>query len=156
MCKLLDDLSPETAPHRPYVAFRYANPLTEQMYNKLLEDGFGGGKGGRAVAFTQYPQYSCSTTGSSLNELWKWRQKLEGWPVRDGGGKQDGLIQWGVIDRWPVHEGLVEAFAGNIEETLQEYPEERRRDVVLLFSAHSLPMSVVNRGQFAIPDYQSH
>ncbi|KAI1435273.1 hypothetical protein GGR50DRAFT_657627 [Xylaria sp. CBS 124048] len=139
MCKLLDRLSPETAPHKPYVAFRYANPLTEEMYNRLLEDGFGNGKGGRAVAFTQYPQYSCSTTGSSLNELWRWRQRLEG---KAG----PGTIRWSVIDRWPVHPGLVEAFASNIEKTLAEYPKERRNDVVLLFSAHSLPMTVVNRG----------
>lgn len=41
MCKILDEISPETAPHKPYVAFRYADPLTEEMYNKLLEDGFG-------------------------------------------------------------------------------------------------------------------
>lgn len=139
MCKILDRISPETAPHKPYVAFRYANPLTEEMYNKLFEDGFGNGKGGRAVAFTQYPQYSCSTTGSSLNELWKWRQRLEG---KAG----PGSIQWSVIDRWPVHPGLVEAFASNIEKTLLTYPEEQRSKVVLLFSAHSLPMSVVNRG----------
>ncbi|KAK3323453.1 hypothetical protein B0T19DRAFT_204965 [Cercophora scortea] len=145
MCKLLDEISPETAPHKPYVAFRYANPLTEEMYNRLLADGFGNGRGGRAVAFTQYPQYSCSTTGSSLNELWKWRQRLEGkaGPLEDG---KDGTIQWSVIDRWPVHPGLVETFASNIEKTLAEYPEERRKDVVLLFSAHSLPMTVVNRG----------
>jgi len=145
MCKLLDHMSPETAPHKPYVAFRYANPLTEDMYKQLLADGFGNGKGGRAVAFTQYPQYSCSTTGSSLNELWKWRQRLEGkaGPTEDG---TEGTIQWSVIDRWPVHSGLVEAFAKNIEEKLAEYPEERRDDVVLLFSAHSLPMTVVNRG----------
>ncbi|KAI1659996.1 ferrochelatase-domain-containing protein [Daldinia decipiens] len=139
MCKILDRISPETAPHKPYVAFRYADPLTEEMYNKLLADGFGNGKGGRAVAFTQYPQYSCSTTGSSLNELWKWRQRLEG---KSG----PGTIQWSVIDRWPVHPGLVEAFASNIEKTLAEYPEDRRSQVVLLFSAHSLPMTVVNRG----------
>ncbi|KAI0409569.1 hypothetical protein F4802DRAFT_593211 [Xylaria palmicola] len=139
MCKILDRISPETAPHKPYVAFRYANPLTEEMYNKLLDDGFGNGKGGRAVAFTQYPQYSCSTTGSSLNELWKWRQRLEG---KAG----PGTIQWSVIDRWPVHPGLVDAFASNIEKTLSEYPEERRNKAVLLFSAHSLPMTVVNRG----------
>ncbi|KAI8965860.1 ferrochelatase-domain-containing protein [Daldinia sp. FL1419] len=139
MCKILDRISPETAPHKPYVAFRYANPLTEEMYNRLLADGFGNGKGGRAVAFTQYPQYSCSTTGSSLNELWKWRQRLEG---KAG----PGTIQWSVIDRWPVHPGLVEAFASNIEKTLAEYPEDRRSQVVLLFSAHSLPMTVVNRG----------
>ncbi|KAI1095981.1 ferrochelatase-domain-containing protein [Rostrohypoxylon terebratum] len=139
MCKILDRISPQTAPHKPYVAFRYADPLTEEMYNKLLEDGFGNGKGGRAVAFTQYPQYSCSTTGSSLNELWKWRQRLEG---KAG----PGAIQWSVIDRWPVHPGLVEAFAHNIETTLASYPEESRSQVVLLFSAHSLPMTVVNRG----------
>ncbi|KAK4194770.1 putative mitochondrial precursor ferrochelatase [Triangularia verruculosa] len=145
MCKLLDQISPETAPHKPYVAFRYANPLTEHMYRQLLADGFGNGKGGRAVAFTQYPQYSCSTTGSSLNELWKWRQRLEGkaGPLGDG---SDGTIKWSVIDRWPVHPGLVEAFAQNIEAKLHEYPPERRDKVVLLFSAHSLPMSVVNRG----------
>jgi len=140
MCKILDKISPETAPHKPYVAFRYANPLTEEMYQRLFDDGFGNGKGGRAVAFTQYPQYSCSTTGSSMNELWKWRNRLEG---KDAG---EGSITWSVIDRWPVHQGLVEAFAQNIEAKLAEYPEERRNDVLLLFSAHSLPMSVVNRG----------
>jgi protoporphyrin/coproporphyrin ferrochelatase len=141
MCKILDKTSPETAPHKPYVAFRYANPLTEETYKKLLEDGFGNGKGGRAIAFTQYPQYSCSTTGSSLNEIWKWRHRLEGSQEVD-----PGAIKWSVIDRWPVHSGLVEAFASNIEKTLAEYPQERRGKVVLLFSAHSLPMSVVNRG----------
>ena len=145
MCKILDKVSPETAPHSPYVAFRYADPLTEEMYTKLLEDGFGGGKGGRAVAFTQYPQYSCSTTGSSLNELWKWRNRLEG-KRASGEVHPEGSIAWSVIDRWPAHPGLVRAFATNIETQLATYPEETRRDVVLLFSAHSLPMSVVNRG----------
>ncbi|KAK4983846.1 ferrochelatase hem15 [Elasticomyces elasticus] len=145
MCNILDRISPETAPHKPYVAFRYANPLTEHMYEQLLADGFGRGRGGRAVAFTQYPQYSCSTTGSSLNELWKWRQRLE---TKRAGGEVDeaGAIKWSVIDRWPTHPGLIEAFAQNIEAKLAEYPPERRDNVVLLYSAHSLPMSVVNRG----------
>ena len=146
MCKILDKISPETAPHKPYVAFRYANPLTEEMYTRLLEDGFGNGKGGRAVAFTQYPQYSCSTTGSSLNELWKWRHRMEGKTNQEN---PPGAISWSVIDRWPAHHGLVEAFAQNIEAKLAEYPPERRTDVVLLFSAHSLPMSIVNRGMLA-------
>ena len=146
MCKILDKISPETAPHKPYVAFRYANPLTEEMYTKMLEDGFGNGKGGRAVAFTQYPQYSCSTTGSSMNELWKWRHRLEGKTTEQNA---PGSITWSVIDRWPVHHGLVEAVAQNIEAKLAEYPAERRNQAVLLFSAHSLPMSIVNRGKRA-------
>ncbi|KAK4933891.1 ferrochelatase hem15 [Elasticomyces elasticus] len=145
MCKLLDKMSPETAPHMPYVAFRYANPLTEDMYEQMFKDGFGQGRGGRAVAFTQYPQYSCSTTGSSINELWKWRNRLEG-KRASGEMHPEGSITWSVIDRWPTHPGLVEAFAVNIEAKLAEYPENIRDDVVILFSAHSLPMSVVNRG----------
>lgn len=145
MCKILDRISPETAPHKPYVAFRYANPLTEHMYEQMFKDGFGQGKGGRAVAFTQYPQYSCSTTGSSLNELWKWRNRLEG-KRASGEMHPEGSITWSVIDRWPTHPGLVEAFAKNIEDQLKTYPLEKQKDVVLLFSAHSLPMSVVNRG----------
>ena len=145
MCNILDQLSPESAPHQPYVAFRYANPLTEEMYNRLLDDGFGRGRGGRAVAFTQYPQYSCSTTGSSLNELWKWRNRLEGQRALDG-SEPEGQIKWSVIDRWPAHEGFIEAIVKNIEDQLRTYPDDRRNEVVLLFSAHSLPMSVVNRG----------
>ncbi|KKY24475.1 putative mitochondrial precursor [Phaeomoniella chlamydospora] len=145
MCKILDEISPATAPHKPYVAFRYADPLTEEMYNRLLDDGFGRGRGGRAVAFTQYPQYSCSTTGSSLNELWKWRNRIEG-KRATGEPQPEGAITWSVIDRWPTHPGLVEAFARNIEDQLAHYSPERRSEVVLLFSAHSLPMSVVNRG----------
>ena len=69
----------------------------------------------------------------------------EGDIVRRGNG-HDGTIEWSVIDRWPTHPGLVEAFAQNIEATLATYSKNIRHDAVLLFSAHSLPMSVVNRG----------
>lgn len=131
MVKILDELCPETAPHKPYVAFRYTNPLTEECIEEMKRDGVT-----RAVAFTQYPQYSCSTTGSSLNEMWR-QLKAKG---------EENSIEWSVIDRWPVHEGLVEAVAQNIEKSLADYPAEARDDVIILFSAHSLPMSVVNRG----------
>jgi protoporphyrin/coproporphyrin ferrochelatase len=51
----------------PFVRFcRYANPLTSHTLAQMKADGVQ-----RAVAFTQYPQYSCSTTGSSLNELYR-------------------------------------------------------------------------------------
>jgi len=130
MCALLDELSPETAPHKAYVAFRYAKPLVEEAMRTMKEDGVK-----RAVAFTQYPQYSCSTTGSSLNEVY--RRGLKG---------EAGDVEWSVIDRWGTHPGLVEAFAQNIEKALDKFPASSRDNVVLLFSAHSLPMSVVNRG----------
>ncbi|KAI5475265.1 ferrochelatase [Pseudohyphozyma bogoriensis] len=133
MAKLLDELSPATAPHKAYTAFRYARPLSEECLAEMEKDGVE-----RAVAFTQYPQYSCSTTGSSLNEMW--RNVVE---EKGGKGKD---IKWSVIDRWGTHPGFVDAVARNIEATLSTYPPAERSSVVILFSAHSLPMSVVNRG----------
>ncbi|KAG7221196.1 hypothetical protein INR49_017483 [Caranx melampygus] len=67
MVKLLDEMSPETAPHKFYIGFRYVNPLTEEAIEEMEKDGVE-----RAVAFTQYPQYSCSTTGSSLNAIYRY------------------------------------------------------------------------------------
>lgn len=130
MCALLDELHPETAPHKHYVAFRYANPLTQETARRMREDGVK-----RAIAFTQYPQYSCSTTGSSLNELF-----------RRGRAGEMGEVEWSVIDRWGTHPGFIKAVAQNVEATLSKFEPCSRSDVVLLFSAHSLPMSVVNRG----------
>lgn len=132
MVKILDEISPETAPHKHYIGFRYVPTLTEDALDQMVEDGVE-----RAVAFTQYPQYSCSTTGSSLNAI-----------ARHYKSKPDdaSAMKWSVIDRWPVHNRLIEAFGERTKEGLQKFPEEVRDKVVILFSAHSLPMSVVNRG----------
>ena len=131
VCKMLDKMSPKTAPHKPYVAFRYAHPLTDETYKQMLADGIR-----RAVAITQYPQFSYSTTGSSLNELWRQIRVLD--PNR--------AITWSSIDRWPTNKGLTDAFAENIKKKLAEFPAEVRDRVVLIFSAHSLPMAVINSG----------
>ncbi|SCU88964.1 LAFA_0E15500g1_1 [Lachancea sp. 'fantastica'] len=131
VCEILDQSCPESAPHKPYVAFRYARPLTGETYEQMLRDGVK-----KAVAFSQYPQFSYSTSGSSINELWRQIKKLD--PERS--------ISWSVIDRWPTNKGLVKAFAQNIQKKLEEFPQEIRKDVVLLFSAHSLPMDVINTG----------
>lgn len=93
MATLLDELHPATAPHKAYVAFRYARPLTDETARQMKADGVK-----RAVAFTQYPQYSCSTTGSSLNELYRRGRKGE-----------IGDVEWSVIDRWGTHSGFIEA-----------------------------------------------
>jgi protoporphyrin/coproporphyrin ferrochelatase len=131
MCARLDERSPDTAPHRFYVAFRYTEPSSEDALRRMHADGVE-----RAIAFTQYPQFSCSTTGSSLNELWRAAKRLQ---------LQDAF-EWSVIDRWPTHERFIEAMTQTVEEGLASFAAEDRDDVVLLFSAHSLPLDVINRG----------
>ena len=131
MVARLDRLSPETAPHGYYVAFRYIQPKSEDALRAMAQDGVE-----RAVAFTQYPQFSCSTTGSSLNELWR---------AADRTGLRDAF-EWSIIDRWPVHPGFVEAMAETVRDGLQQFDPAQRNQVPLLFSAHSLPLDVIDRG----------
>ncbi|CCJ30106.1 unnamed protein product, partial [Pneumocystis jirovecii] len=138
VCKILDEISPRTgmifykfckktyllryidiiAPHKPYVAFRYSAPLTESVILEMLNNNIT-----NAVAFTLYPQYSCSTTGSSLNELYYQIQKLD----------THNQIRWSVVDRWPTHRGLIDAFKDNIIETLKH-------------TQKMIEMIIVNRG----------
>ncbi|CAG7730416.1 unnamed protein product, partial [Allacma fusca] len=129
MCKLLDEISPESKPHKHYVGFRYAHPLTEEALGQMEKDGVT-----RAVAFSQYPQYSCATAGSSYHALHKYY------------GEKNPSIKWSVIDRWGTNKYLVETIAERVRDELKEFDESVRSRVVILFSAHSLPMKAVNRG----------
>lgn len=127
----LDQLSPETAPHQFYVAFRYASPKSEAALGSMHADGVE-----RAVVFTQYPQFSCSTTGSSMNELWRAADRL---------GLGDAF-RWSLIDRWPVHPGFLDAMTDTVREGLERFPAGERDQALILFSAHSLPLDVIDRG----------
>jgi ferrochelatase len=131
MVARLDRLSPETAPHRFYVAFRYTRPRSDDALRMMRADGVD-----RAVAFTQYPQFSCSTTGSSLNELWRAASRT---------GLRDAF-EWSILDRWPVHPSFIEAMTETVRDGLDQFEPADREKVLLLFSAHSLPLDVIDRG----------
>lgn len=131
MVEILDQISPQTGPHKYYVGFRYVSPYTEEAIEAMERDGLE-----RAVAFSQYPHYSCSTTGSSLNALWRHYRDRD-WPSH---------MAWSVIDRWPTHPALVNSFADSIKEKLSTFPADVRDDVVILFTAHSLPQKYVMKG----------
>jgi len=131
MIERLDAMSPETAPHKFYVAFRYVAPSADDALRQMAADGVE-----RAIAFSQYPQYSCTTTGSSLNDLWRGLDRTG----------LAGRFAWSLIDRWPTHPGFVEAMAQTVREGLLQYDEAERDKVLLMFSAHSLPLSVIDRG----------
>jgi protoporphyrin/coproporphyrin ferrochelatase len=131
MVERLDRLAPATAPHRFYVAFRYIEPTSETALRAMAADGVT-----RAVAFTQYPQFSCSTTGSSLNELWRAARRVN----------LHERFTWSVIDRWPAHPGFVDAMTETVRQGLAQFGSDAQDDVVIVFSAHSLPLDVIDRG----------
>lgn len=131
MCKELDKISPETAPHKHYVGFRYVNPLTEDTLEQIEKDA-----PERVVLFSQYPQYSCATSGSSFNSIF-YHYRKNSFPSN---------MKWSIIDRWGCNPFLVKTFADRIRDELKKFVETKRNDVVILFTAHSLPLKAVNRG----------
>ncbi|XP_026463834.1 ferrochelatase, mitochondrial-like [Ctenocephalides felis] len=131
LCKKLDIVSPETAPHKHYIAFRYVNPFTKDAIDQIAVD-----QPKRVVLFSQYPQYSCATSGSSFNEIYTFDKKY--------GLPND--ITWSVIDRWSTHPLLIKTIAKRVQDELKHFNEETRNNVLIVFSAHSLPLKAVNRG----------
>lgn len=122
----LDKISPESAPHKHYVAFRYVNPLTEHAIKSLEEDA-----PKRIILFSQYPQYSCATSGSSFNAFYDYFRKNKS-PLLE-------KSSWSIIDRWPSHPLLAKTFAQRIRDELIKFDQDKRDNVIILFSAHSLP-----------------
>lgn len=131
LCKQLDEQNPETAPHKHYTAFRYVEPFTEDALSKMEKDGVK-----NAVVFSQYPQYSCATSGSSFNAVYKYFRNR----------KLPAGIKISVIDRWATHPLLIKAFADLIRKSLNLLPVDKQKEAIVLFSAHSLPLKAVNRG----------
>jgi ferrochelatase len=107
-----------------FVAMRYWHPFTSEAIEQLRAS-----QCDEVVLLPLYPQYSSTTTGSSLNE---WRRLFS--------------------DIVPVHS--VEAFYRNplyldavvekVNEALSRFSMPARPEIV--FSAHSIPMSVIEKG----------
>lgn len=130
MVEYLKELDPSNE-YVAYPMFRYADPLTGDVLKEMAKQGIN-----RAIAFSQYPQFSCATTGSSLNHLW--RSLIE-----HGFQRQ---FRWSLIDRWHTHPLFIEAVADRVLQGLQRFNSAMKDHAVIMFSAHSLPMRVVNRG----------
>src|SRR6266568_3760450 len=107
-----------------FVAMRYWHPFTADAIEQLRA-----AECDQVVLLPLYPQYSSTTTGSSLNE---WRRLFS--------------------DELPVH--CVETFYRNtlyldsvvqkVNEALSRFPQPARPEIV--FSAHSIPLSVIEKG----------
>jgi len=107
-----------------FVAMRYWNPFTAEAIEQLRAADCD-----EVVLLPLYPHYSSTTTGSSLNE---WRRLFhDDIPVH-------------CIENFYRHELYLDALLEKIEEALVRFPEPER--VKLLFSAHSVPLAVIEKG----------
>jgi len=127
MTKLLNSALPQHAPFQHYLAFRYSEPFATDAVTSALKAG-----AERLILFTQYPHYSCASTGNSL------RDAIDAVPSAN-------RRQVSMIHRWPTHPSYVAAWRQIVLEHLERFPDQGK-EVPVVFSAHSLPSSVVWAG----------
>ena len=125
--RLVEAVSPYIEPVA-VTAMRYWHPFTSEavaaLKNAVSLD--------EIVLLPLYPHYSYATTLSSLKE---WRRVY---------GQPSGGPQEHTVDRFFDHPLYIQALVRRIGSMLRQFPESSR--IHLVFSAHGLPMSLVEKG----------
>lgn len=124
-----------------YFAMRYWNPYTEEVLEQMRNDGIN-----TIVIAPLYPQYSISTSGSSLKLLQDiFYRKPDLW----GPDK----VAHTVVPAWYYRKGYVTAMARLILDQIYDYSlEDMKEGIHVLFSAHGVPQSYIVAGD----PYQRH
>ena len=125
------ELNARGQPFRSYVGMRYCHPLIEETLKQIVRDGFH-----EIVAVPMTPFESRASTGAYIEEVNKINDKL-------GGG-----ISVSFVKGWHCHPLFMEALREKIEEGLTEFEPAVRRGVHLLFTAHSLPKSMIENDPY--------
>ncbi|MDR0476776.1 MAG: ferrochelatase [Desulfobulbaceae bacterium] len=112
--------------YRVRVAMRYWRARAEETLTALKSFNVT-----RLIALPLYPHYSRTTTGSSLADLRRAKEKI----LPD--------IPMLEVTDWPDHPRYITALATCLEEGLQQCASGQPR---LLYSAHSLPQAVIDAG----------
>jgi ferrochelatase len=119
-------LKGKNLPAKVYVGMRYWHPFTEEAISQIKSDGIT-----RLVVLPLYPQFSISTSGSSLRLL-------------ENIFREDEYLvnmQHTVIPSWYQREGYVQAMANLIEKEVYKF--EKPEEVHIFFSAHGVPVTYV-------------
>ncbi len=127
---LQEKLAAEGLDARCLVAMRYWHPFTAEAIERFRVAGCD-----EVVLLPLYPQYSSTTTGSSLNE---WRRLFH------------DDVPAHCVEPFYRHPLYLDALVEKVDEALARFPEPGRAEIV--FSAHSVPMAVIAKGD----PYQRH
>jgi protoporphyrin/coproporphyrin ferrochelatase len=115
------------------VAMRYWRPFTREAVAELEAAGCE-----QIVLLPLYPQYSSTTTGSSLNE---WERR---WRGRDDHATAGETPTLHLIREFYRDPGYLDSLVEKIEEALARFPEPQAAELV--FSAHGVPLAVIEKG----------
>jgi ferrochelatase len=112
------------------IAMRYWHPMTERAIEELRK-----ANAERVLLLPLYPQYSKTTTGSSVNEWWRILNKQ---PING--------LSVDMVDEYCEHPFYIKALVRNITIALKRVNPAERSRVHLVFSAHGTPIKLVKAG----------
>jgi len=115
---------------RAYVGMRYWNPLIEEALDQIRRDQVD-----HLVILPLYPQFSVSTTGSSMNRMQA---------IANESGHP--LPHMSVVCSWESDPNYIEAMAAACREELALFPDQSDSQTHILFSAHSVPVRYIDEG----------
>ena len=130
--RLIEAVSPYIDPVA-VTAMRYWRPFTAEAVETLRKAG----PLDEIVLLPLYPHYSYATTLSSLKE---WRRIADQAKWEQTTGKPPER----AIDHFYDHPLYIQALVQRIGSVLRQFPDSSR--IQLVFSAHGLPMSLVEKG----------
>ncbi len=130
--RLVEAVSPYVDPVA-VVAMRYWHPFTAEAVETLRKAE----RLDEIVLLPLYPHYSYATTLSSLKE---WRRVADQATWEQSGGRPPER----TINNFHDHPLYIQALVQRIGSVLRQFPDSSR--IHLVFSAHGLPMSLVEKG----------
>jgi ferrochelatase len=130
--RLVEAVSPYIDPVA-VTAMRYWHPMTSEAVDSLRKAG----ALDEIVLLPLYPQYSFATTLSSLKE---WRRVVQ----RTKWEPSSGRTPERTVEHFHDHPLYIQAIVERIGSILRQFPDSSR--IHLVFSAHGLPMSLVEKG----------
>lgn len=112
-----------------YVGMRYWHPFLEETLDRIRRD-----RVTHVVVLPLYPQFSISTTGSSLNRMNA---------LLSANGQETRLS---VIRSWQDDPRYIAALAASIGEELERFTDQDTSRTHIVFSAHSVPVRYIEEG----------
>ncbi len=116
---------------KSYVGMRYSQPLVEETLKEILQDGVK-----EVVAIPMAPFRSRFSTGAYREELNR-ANKISG-----------EKLKITFIEGWHSHPLFVQVVAERVVEGLKQFTPEESRRVHLIFTAHSLPESIIGNDPY--------
>jgi protoporphyrin/coproporphyrin ferrochelatase len=123
-CALEAELQRQGIDARCFVAMRYWHPFTGEAIEQVRKADCD-----EIILLPLYPQYSSTTTGSSLNE---WRRLFP------------DDVPAHYIEDFYRDEGYLDAMVERVAEALARFPLDAKPEII--FSAHGIPISVIESG----------